>query len=238
MLSIVTHGFLYLCSNLHWPEALAYLSRRPAREDTESPFYVEFLAKNGEGWTCLHCLICFNSPLQLINKLFSTQSLPTKVALCSTADTLGNLPIHVASRNSNFNDLKFFKKLIQLHPVGLFSSNFKGMRPIDFAQCSVGERSSDDKDALLKLLKESEDSYREYCTKVNVTMCIKRHLSSNSGPRCLFMPSVGDAAKKGYRNKACDMLFAANVLIEVKDKHMEGIFDSILQYAFGPRLIL
>ncbi|GMH79658.1 hypothetical protein TrVE_jg13679 [Triparma verrucosa] len=241
------HGFIYLASNLHWPEALSYLSRPVSQSEetpeedsdssSESPFYVEFLAKNQEGWTCLHCLICFNSPIQLFNKLFACLSVPTKISLCSTSDSLGNLPLHVACRNSTFNDIQTFKKLIQLHPVGLFSSNFKGMRPIDFLHNSVGERSKEDKEGLLKLLQDGENRYREYSKKMVVILCVKRHLAS--GPRCLFMPAPGEASKiRKYRNKASDQLFAANVLIEIKDKAMEGLFLSILAYAFGPRKAL
>ena len=87
---------------------------------------------------------------------------------------------------------------------------------------------------VLDVLIEGEQRLREWKSKKVVLMSVKRHVVT---PFQRFMPPVDKGSQRGcgaaYKHEQRNLRFAANALVEIKDRKAEGVYDLILEYAFG-----
>ena len=129
--------------------------------------------------------------------------------------------------------IRVFKALVNSWPESLEVKNLSGKTPLMMAQVPVSRANPEPNENVLELLRDSESRLTDWRLKLNVVMSVNRHMMS---PYQRFMPPIDKKRDIGkYNHYLRNLRFAANMLIEIKDRKIEGIYANILEFAFGPR---
>mmetsp|Transcript_13799 Transcript_13799/g.28251 ORF Transcript_13799/g.28251 Transcript_13799/m.28251 type:complete len:254 (+) Transcript_13799:195-956(+) len=222
-----------LVSECDWPAALGKLRAQHPQSCTCT---AEFNVTNEEGWNPLMICLCYGAPPLLIKEIIK------KSGCGRVRDKLGMSPLHLAARSYQGSQqggdgedrIQIFRALIAAWPESLeVAEHITGKTPLMMAHVPVSRQ--EPRSEILELLKEGEQRLREWKSKNVVLMSVKRHVVT---PFQRFMPPVDiDGGRKrgggSYKHEQRNLRFAANALIEIKDRKAEGIYDLILEYAFG-----